>query len=55
MLTENDYFKWFIPKSLKKRKAKAKVKLKEERHIGLVILPFIPGITEKMKRLSKYH
>ena len=27
----------------------------EERHIGLVILPFISGITERLKRLSKNH
>ena len=54
MLTENDYPNWFIQKALKKRKAQAQVKLQEEeRHIGLVILPFIPGITERLKRLLK--
>ena len=56
MLTENDYPKWFIQKALKKRKAQAQAKLQEEEgHIGLVILPFIPGITEKLKRLLKKH
>ena len=55
MLTENDYPKWFIQKALKK-KAQAQAKLQEEkRHIGLVILPFIPGITERLKRLLKNH
>ena len=40
-------------KHLKKRKAQ--VKLKEERHNKLVILPFMPGITARMKRfLKKY-
>ena len=54
MLTENDYPKWFIQKALKKRKAQAQAKLQEEeRHIGLVILLFIPGITERLKRLLK--
>ena len=56
MLTENDYPNWFIQKALKKRKAQAQAKLQEEeRHIGLVILPFIPGITERLKRLLKIH
>ena len=54
MLPENDYPKWFIQKVLKKRKAQAQVKSKE-RDIGLVILPFIPGITERLKRLLKNH
>ena len=55
-LTENDYPKWFIQKALKKRIAQAQVKSKEEeRHIGLVTLPFIPGITERLKRLLKNH
>ena len=56
MLAENDYPNWFIKKALKKRKAQAQVKLQEEeRHIGLVILPFIPGIIERLKRLLKNH
>ena len=56
VLTENDYPKWFIQKALKKRKAQPQAKLQEEeRHIGLVILPFIPGITERLKRLLKNH
>ena len=56
MLAENDYPNWFIKKALKKRKAQAQVKLQEEeRHTGLVILPFIPGITERLKRLLKNH
>ena len=56
MLAENDYPNWFIQKALKKRKTQAQVKLQEEeRHIGLVILPFIPGITERLKRLLKNH
>ena len=56
MLAENDYTNWFIQKALKKRKTQAQVKLQEEeRHIGLVILPFIPGITERLKRLLKNH
>ena len=56
MLTENDYPKWFIQKALKKRKAQSQAKLQEEeRYIGLVILPFIPGITERLKRLLKNH
>ena len=56
MLTENDYSKWFIQKALKKRKAQAEVKLKEqERHIGSAILTFIHGLTERMKRLLKNH
>ena len=39
-----------------KKKAQAQVKLQEEeRHIGLVILPFIPDITERLKRLLKNH
>ena len=42
-------------KSIEKRKAQARVESKEERHIGLVILPFIPGITERLKRLLKNH
>ena len=54
MLTENDYSKWFIQKALKKRKAQAKLQ-EEERHIGLVTLPFIPGITERLKHLLKNH
>ena len=53
MLTENNYPKWFIQKALKKRKAQAQAKLQAEKHIGLVILPFIPGITERLKRLKK--
>ena len=40
-------------KALEKRNAQ--VKLKEERRIGLVILPFIPVVTERMKRLLKNH
>ena len=55
MLTENDYpngsykIHW-------KKKAQAQVQLQEEeRHIGLVILPFIPDITERLKRLLKNH
>ena len=56
MLTENDYPKWFIQKALKKRKAQPQAKLQEEeRHIGLVILPFIPEITERLQRLLKNH
>ena len=56
MLTENDkYPKWFIQKALKKRKAQNQVKSKEERHIGLVILPLMPRITERLKRLLKNH
>ena len=56
MLTENDYPKWFVQKALKKRKAQAQVRSKEEeRHIGLVILPFVPVITEKLKCLLKKH
>ena len=56
MLTENDYPKWFIQKALRKRKAQAQVKSKEEeRLIGLVTFPFIPGITERLKRLLKNH
>ena len=55
MLTENDYPKLFIQKALKKRKAQAQAKLQEERHIWLVILPFIPGITERLKHLLKNH
>ena len=56
MLTENDYPKWFIQKALKKRKAHAQVRSKEEeRHFGLAILPFIPGITERLKRFLKNH
>ena len=56
MLTENDYPKWLLQKALKKRKAQAQVKSKEEeRHIGLVVLPFISGITERLKRLLKNH
>ena len=36
------------------KKARVQIKSKEEqRHIGLVILPFIPGITERLKRLLK--
>ena len=54
VLTENAYPKWFIQKALKKRKAQAQVKLKKK-HIGLHILPFIPGITERRKRLLKNH
>ena len=43
-------------KSTEKRKAQAQAELQEqERHIGLVILPFIPGITERLKRLLKNH
>ena len=43
-------------KGTKKRKAQALVKLKEEeRQIGLVILPFIPGITKRIKRRTKNH
>ena len=52
MLTGNDYPKWFIQKALKKRKVKSK---EEERHIGLVILTFIPGIIERLKRFLKNH
>ena len=56
MLTGNDYPKWFIQKALEKRKAQAQAKLQEEEsHIGLVILPFIPGITERLKRFLKNH
>ena len=56
MLAENDYPNWFIQTALKKRKTQAQVKLQEEeKHIGLVILPFIPGITERLKRLLKNH
>ena len=56
MLTENNYPTWFIQKPLKIRKAQAQAKLQEEeKHIGLVILPFIPGITERLKRLLKNH
>ena len=52
MFIENDYFKRFIHKASKKRKAQAQVKLQEEeRYSGLDILPFIPGITERVKRL----
>ena len=41
------YPKWFIQKVLKKRKVQAQVKLKEkQRHVGLVVLPFISGINE---------
>ena len=54
MLTKNDYPKWFIQKALKKRKAQVKVK-EERRHIELVILPFIPGVVERVKRLLKNH
>ena len=56
MLTENDYPKWFIQKALKKRNAQPQAKLQEgERHIGLVILSFISGITERLKYLLKNH
>ena len=55
MLTENDYPKWFIQKALKKKR-KAQVKSKEEeRHIESVILPFVSGITERLKRRLKNH
>ena len=41
---------------MKKRKAQAQAKSKEEeRHIELIILPFLPGITERIKRLLKNH
>ena len=40
----------------KSTEKQAQVKLKKnERHIGLVILTFIPGITERVKRLLKNH
>ena len=43
-------------KSTEKRKAQAQAKLQaEERHIGLAILPFVPGIIERLKRLLKNH
>ena len=43
-------------KSTEKKKAQAQAKLQEEeRHIGLVILPYIPGKTERLKRVSKNH
>ena len=39
---------------MKKRKTQPQAKLQEEeRYIGLVILPFIPRITERLKRLLK--
>ena len=47
--------KMLILNGSKKRKAQAQVKLKKKKHIGLHILPFIPGITERMKRLLKNH
>ena len=56
MLAENDYPNWFIQKALEKRKAQPQSKLQEEeRDIGLVVLPFIPVITERLKRLLKNH
>ena len=56
LLTENHYPKWFIQKALKKRKAQAQAKLQEEEgYIGLIILPFIPGITARLKRRLKNH
>ena len=56
MLTKNDFSKWFIQKALKKRKAQAQNKLQEEeRYIGLVILPFMRGIAERINRLLKTH
>ena len=41
-----------VQKKLKQRKAQVKSK-EEERHIVLAILPFIPRITERLKRPLK--